>query len=198
VILLPFLASAGSALAIYSHTSPIVWIFEHPAKPAKPQTVHVYYPPPEAVSLTKAQDLLGIRLPQIRGVPQTQLRSVVFQGATRRDRAEQVPADKGSVTLIYRLPGQTVSVREYHSGVGPLVTKLRRGSATSGTGKFKQTISVITVHGNSYEIDQNASDQVLYAEWKTLSGVLIVLNGGGKISTPLSMSFVTALLPHIH
>lgn len=197
VILLPLLASAGTALAIYSHTSPIVWIFEHPTKPAKPQTVHVYYPPPESVSLTKAADLLGIRLPQIHGVPQTQLRSVVFQGATRRDRAEHVPSDKGSVTLIYRLPGQTVSLREYHSGVGPLVSKLR-GSVSSGTGKFKETMSVITVDGSSYEIEENASDQVLFAEWKTLSGVLIVLNGGGRISTPVSISFVTSLLPHIH
>ncbi|MGB6771308.1 MAG: hypothetical protein WBF51_04810, partial [Candidatus Dormiibacterota bacterium] len=89
--------------------------------------------------------------------------------------------------------GQTISLREYNSGPGPLVANLKRSSGAEGPG---ETLSVMTVDGSTYQVEQNASNQVLYVEWKTLSGVLVLLNG--RVSQPLAVSFVQSLLPHIH
>jgi len=194
-IILPLIATAGTALAIYSHTSPIVWIFDHPGASGRGQTVHVYYPPPRPVSLHEGEVLLGDPLPQIQDLARVTLRSVTFQGATSRTKADAAPSDEGSVALVYDVEGQTVSLREYNSGRGPLISKLKGSNVSAGAG---ETLSVITVDGGSYQIEQNTRSQVLFVEWKTLPGVLIVMNGGGQVSTPLLLSFVESLLPHIH
>jgi hypothetical protein len=191
VILLPLLASAGTALAVYSHTSPIVWIFQLSAKPGIGHTDRSYIPPPESVSLKKAGSLLKVSLVLIHGASPTHLRSVTFQGATTARKGLSAPSDKGSVVLVYSVAGQIISLREYHSSPGPLVSKLA-GSNISPSGG--QTISVITVDGGSYQIEQNSKGQVEFAEWKTLQGVLVVLNGLSPHS--LSIDYVRDLLSH--
>ncbi len=194
-IVVPLIATAGTALAIYSHTSPIVWIFDHPGTSARGPTVRVYYPPPRSVTLEEGRALLGVALPQIQGLARVTLRSVTFQGATSRTRADAAPSDQGSVALVYDVEGQTVSLREYNSGRGPLITKLKGSNVSAGAG---DSLSVITVDGGSYQIEQDTRGHVLFVEWKTLPGILIIMNGGGKVSTPLLLSFVQSILPHIH
>jgi hypothetical protein len=118
---------------------------------------------------------------------------VTFQGATTNSKSHAAPSDKGSVTLIYSVQGQTISLREYNSGPGPLVAKLKK---SNGAEAPDETLSVMTVDGSTYQVEQNASNQLLYVEWKTLSGVLVFLNG--RVSQPLAVSFVQSLLLHIH
>lgn len=194
VILLPLLASAGTALAVYSHTSPIVWIFQPASKSGLGQTNHAYIPSPERVSLARGSSLLKTPLVLLRGEPNAHLQSVTFQGATTADRAKVAPSDQGSVVLVYRINRKTISLREYHSSVGPLVTKLR-GSVSSGTGSHRQALSVITVSGSTYQVDIGVGDQVNFTEWKTVRGVLVVLNSLAPRTLPLQ--YLRQLLPHL-
>lgn len=189
------LASAGTALAVYSHTSPIIWIFERPVKSDRGETVHAYIPPPQSVTLKKAGSLLRIRLALLRGTPSGRLQSVTFQGATTTSKKRLAATDKGSVVLIYSVQGRTVSVREYHAGPGALITRLK---GTNYSASARESISVISIGGGFYEIETNAKIQVLYAEWKTLDGVLVILTGfHAGLGQPLPLDFVRGLLPHI-
>ncbi|MGA7088945.1 MAG: hypothetical protein WB116_11850 [Candidatus Dormiibacterota bacterium] len=192
-VVLPLAISAGTATALYSHSDPIVWIFHQPTKPAPGKTVHAYYPPPKAVSLRQGASLLQVPRLVVDGGADSQLKSVTFQGATTASKSHIAASEKGSVTLIYIVQGQIISLREYNSGPGPLDANLKRSSSAEGPG---ETLSVMTVDGSTYQVEQNASNQVLYVEWKTLSGVLVLLNG--RVSQPLAVSFVQSLLPHIH
>jgi hypothetical protein len=98
------------------------------------------------------------------------------------------------VVLIYRINGKTISLREYRSSVGPLVTKLK-GPVSSGTGSHQQTLSVITVRGSTFQVDIGPSEQVNFTEWKTIHGVLVVLNGVDPRTLPLE--YLRQLLPHL-
>jgi hypothetical protein len=142
---------------------------------------------------------MHMQLALIRGNQTAQLQSATFQGATRARKGMFVATDKGSVLLIYSVDKQTISLREYNAGPGALDTKLK-GSPASG--KYaKQPISVMTLDGGSYEIGRNANKQIIYVEWKTLRGVLVVLNGlngsNGVISQPFPLSFLLTILPSI-
>jgi hypothetical protein len=192
-VVLPLAISAGTATALYSHSDPIAWIFHTPTKPGPGKTVHVYYPPPTAVSLQQGALLLEVPRLVVDGGASSRLKSATFQGATTNSKSRAAPSEKGSVTLIYSVQGQTISLREYNSGPGPLEAKLKRSNRAEAP---EETLSVMTVDGSTYQVEQNASNQVLYVEWKTLSGVLVYLNG--RVSQPLAVSFVQSLLPHVH
>lgn len=193
-VVLPLAVSAGTATALYSHSDPIVWILHQPTKPAPGKTVHAYYPPPRDVSLKQGASLLQVpRLVVLDGAADSQLESVRFQGATTASKSRSAPSDKGSVMLTYTIQGRTVSLREYNSGPGPLVVKLRR---SNGKEPPEDGLSVMTLDGSSYQLERNAKDNVVFVEWKTLNGLLIVLNGG--VSQSMSVPFVQRLVRHIH
>ena len=133
------------------------------------------------------------RLVVLDGAADSQLESVRFQGATTASKSRSAPSDKGSVMLTYTIQGRTVSLREYNSGPGPLVVKLRR---SNGKEPPEDGLSVMTLDGSSYQLERNAKDNVVFVEWKTLNGLLIVLNGG--VSQSMSVPFVQRLVRHIH
>lgn len=192
-VVLPLAVSAGTATALYSHSDPIVWIFHQPTRPASGKTVHAYYPPPKAVSLQQGASLLRVPRLVVDESAGSRLRSVTFEGATTTAKGVAAPTQKGSVTLTYSVGRRSVSLREYNAGPGPLVARLRR---SSGAQAPEDTLSVMTVDGSSYQVEQNAHSQVLFVEWKTLTGVLVFLNGG--VSQSLPLGFVQTLLPHIY
>lgn len=192
-VLLPLAVSAGSGLALYSHTSPIAWVFQHPIASRHSETVHVYYPPPKAVSLSQADSLLNLHLLRLHGGTDAKLKSIIFQGATTTNRHVVAPSDRGLVMLTYEVGGQTVVLTESNARPGSLTTRLK-GSTHSEPAN--ETISVLTLYGSTYQVEQNANSEVLFVEWKSLSGVLLVLNGG--VARPLALSFVESLLPQIH
>lgn len=192
-VVLPLAVSAGTATALYSHSAPIVWIFHAPAKPSGSEIGHAYVPPPVAVSLQKGSSLLGVRLLLIHGTLNTQLKSVSFQGATTTSKSKVATSEKGSVTLIYNVQGRTVSLREYKASPGPLVSKLRKPSDSTLP---RETLSVMTLDGGTYQMELSADHKVLFVEWKTLRGVQVILNGSVAQSLPLI--FVRALLPSIY
>jgi hypothetical protein len=192
-VVLPLSISAGTATALYSHSDPIAWILHQPTKPGPGKTVHVYYPPPQTVSLQQGARLLQVPRLVVDGSPNSRLKSATFQGASANSKSRAAPSEKGSVTLVYSVQGQTISLREYNSGPGPLVAKLKR---SNGAEAPEETLSVMTVDGSSYQVERNANDKVLFVEWKTLHGLLVVLNGG--VSKSMSVPFVQGLLPHVH
>lgn len=192
-VVLPLAISAGTATALYSHSDPIVWIFHQPTKPALGKTVHAYYPPPKAVSLAQGASLLQVPRLVVDRSADSRLESVTFQGATTASKRQTAPSEKGSVTLIYSVQGRTISLREYNSGPGLFVAKLRRSNDEALP---EDALSVMTLDGSSYQVERNANDKVIFVEWKTLHGLLVVLNGG--VSKSMSVPFVQRLLPHIH
>ena len=188
-VMLPLAATVVTAAALYSHTAPIEWIFHQPQSASSSVAGNSYVPPARSLSLSQAESLLGVRLVQLRGFAAISLQSVTFQGATTTSAHVTAPSRKGIVTLTYLLRGRKVSLREYNSGPGPIVSRLRPSSGSDSGGT---TIAVMTIHHGSYQVERNSHGGVLFVEWKTLRDVLVVLNG--EPNRPLSLTFVRSIV----
>jgi len=181
--------STGSALALYSHTAPILWIYSHPAagKAGASATGPARIPVP--ISIGAGSALLGAPLQVPRGLGHIGLVSSVYRPALSID-GRAVPGSLASVELTYAIDGTPVALNESYVGPGTLVTKLK-----SGPPAFGRQDAIIYLDGGTYELERDRSGQVMFVEWKSRSGVVVTLTGAD--GQGLATSFVEMILTHI-